>query len=380
MPFRFWTAWLISLHRKYGSVHRQLRALTILDGLIQNAGSRFQCAFADEPLLERLRFVATDPVSDADVKAKCKQLFGQWAVSYKNTPGMERIAALYRELPQRKKPVQQQQSKALRETEVDPDVNAFSHSVTVSGGGGPPKTLTTTMSASSSTSRPTTLSSQPSHTNASKSKFSRHKKSKTKPFSLEKEKPQLLQTLASSSVASTNLMNALKLINREDRRVSEDAETMQRFETCKMLRRQILRYIQFVESEQWLGSLIHANEELVNALMAFEVLDKSVEDDSDSDDDECNGDRTAAAKAARERDTAEAFAGLSFEHGASPAKPARPGMSIPTSLSLGKGRLADSDGSESEEDDEVDEEDENDPFADRNAVHEPRNGRSGLTW
>jgi len=368
------------LHRKYGSVHRQLRALTILDGLIQNAGSRFQGTFADEPLLERLRFVATDPVSDAEVKAKCKQLFGQWAVSYKNTPGMERIAALYRELPQRKKPVLQQQSKAVRETEVDPDVNAFSHSVTVSGGGGPPKALTTTMSASSSTSRPTTLSSQASLTNASKSKFSRHKKSKTKPFNLEKEKPQLLQTLASSSVASTNLMNALKLINREDRRVSEDVETMQRFETCKMLRRQILRYIQFVESEQWLGSLIHANEELVNALMAFEVLDKSVEDDSDSDDDEWNGDRTSAAKAARERDTVEAFAGLSLEHGTSPAKPARPGMSIPTSLSHGKGRLADSDESESEDDDEGDEEDENDPFADRNAVHEPRNGRSGLTW
>ena len=33
---------------KYGNVHRQLRALTILDGLIQNAGPRFQRAFADE--------------------------------------------------------------------------------------------------------------------------------------------------------------------------------------------------------------------------------------------------------------------------------------------------------------------------------------------
>jgi hypothetical protein len=34
---------------KYGNVHRQLRALILLDGLIQNAGSRFQrtvCIFA----------------------------------------------------------------------------------------------------------------------------------------------------------------------------------------------------------------------------------------------------------------------------------------------------------------------------------------------
>jgi hypothetical protein len=174
---------------------------------------------------ERLRFAATDPVSDAEVKAKCKQLFGQWAVSYKNTPGMERIAALYKELPQRKKPVEQQQSKVLKETEVEADHNPMGHSVTVSGGGAPAKSLRTPASGSSSTSKPVSLSSGPSLTSSSKSKFSRDKKSKGKPFNLEKEKPQLLQTIASASVASTNLMNALKLTNREDRRVSEDPKS-----------------------------------------------------------------------------------------------------------------------------------------------------------
>ena len=32
---------------KYGNMHRQLRALTILDALISNAGTRFQRTFAD---------------------------------------------------------------------------------------------------------------------------------------------------------------------------------------------------------------------------------------------------------------------------------------------------------------------------------------------
>lgn len=81
---------------KYGNVHRQLRALTILDGLIQNAGSRFQRAFADEPLLERLRVCATSDLTDPEVKKKCKILYGGWAREYKNTPGLERISALYR--------------------------------------------------------------------------------------------------------------------------------------------------------------------------------------------------------------------------------------------------------------------------------------------
>jgi hypothetical protein len=81
---------------KYGNVHRQLRALTILDGLIQNAGSRFQRTFADEMLLERLRVCGTSDLSDPLVRDKCKELFRSWAGEYKNTRGLERIAALYK--------------------------------------------------------------------------------------------------------------------------------------------------------------------------------------------------------------------------------------------------------------------------------------------
>jgi hypothetical protein len=42
--------------------------------------------------------------------------------------------------------------------------------------------------------------------------------------------------------------------------------------------------IQHVESEEWLGALIQANDQLVNALMTFEQLDTSIDADSDSDD------------------------------------------------------------------------------------------------
>jgi hypothetical protein len=39
-----------------------------------------------------------------------------------------------------------------------------------------------------------------------------------------------------------------------------------------------------VDSEQWLGALLHANDELVTALMTFEQLDNAIDEDSDSDD------------------------------------------------------------------------------------------------
>jgi hypothetical protein len=81
---------------KYGNTHRQVRALVLIDGLIQNAGPRFQRSFVDEPLLERLRVCGTSDLSDPEVRKKCSELFRGWATEYKSTPGLERIATLYK--------------------------------------------------------------------------------------------------------------------------------------------------------------------------------------------------------------------------------------------------------------------------------------------
>lgn len=346
------------MSRKYGNLHRQLRALTILDFLIQNAGDRFLREFADEPLLERLRIAATDSVSDPLVKQKCKQLFGQWAATYKNTPGMGGITALYRQLPKRKQPANQAKAKVLRESNPT-DEPPMGHTVSISAGDGP-----------------STVLSGPKHKHSSSKSLKKEKKDKKEkrsraPFNLEREKPELLQTLASSSVASTNLLNSLKLVNRETHRVSEDAEVLNRFETCKQLRRQILRYIQNVESEEFLGSLIHANEELVTALMAFEVLDKSVDYDSDSDQDVLETGWTPDRD-----DVNESFAGLVIN----PPKPPRPvrplSISVPSSSSRQARRTNDSDSeTETDEDD-----DENNPFGDRNEIRTPSIEKFQPTW
>ncbi|KAL2870325.1 LSB5 family protein [Aspergillus lucknowensis] len=338
---------------KYGNLHRQLRALTILDFCIQNAGDRFLREFADEPLLERLRIAATDSVSDPLVKEKCKQLFGQWAVSYKDTPGMERVTALYKQLPKRKQPANQAKAKVLRDVgnTTEPQLG---HTVSVSAGNGP-----------------STVLSSPKHSSSKAlKKEKKEKKLYNRSFNFEKEKPEMLQTLASSSVASTNLLNALKRVNRETHRVSEDAEVLNRFETCKQLRRQILRYIQHVESEEYLGSLIHANEELVSALMAFEVLDKSVDYDSDSDQDVLESGWTPD----RDSDLNESFTGLSINP-SRPPRPARPlKISVPSSSTHGPTY-----DSETESEFEADDDDENNPFGDRNAIKTPAVDQFGQT-
>lgn len=287
---------------------------------------------------------------DAEVRQKCNVLFRQWAVAYKGTPGLERIATLYKQLPHTKRP-RPEQSRVVRENEAEAareNASSPPSSPATARREAPPAQFP---QASSSAGRTVALGSAPL---PSSSLFKRDKKSKNKPFNLEKEKHQLLESIASASVASTNLMNALQLINREQQRVSENPEVMQRFETCKMLRRQILRYIQLVESDQYIGSLLSANDELVKALMAFEIMDKSIDDDSDSDQEP----HSAGPRHNRASSGAEtAMAGLSIEQ-APPAKPPRP-MSIPMPPALASGKQRAQSDSEPEEDDE-------DPFSDHN--------------
>ena len=350
--------------------------MTILDTLIENAGPRFQRGFADEPLLERLRVCATDSLSGPEVKKKCQVLFRQWASAYRSSPGMDRVVALQKELPKWKKPVTQQSSKVLKETEPNPNEDPFGNpadeAVSSPTTSSPIRSTFPPSSSQATSSSHSPFSLTSSHKEGKKSKLDKSgRKSKRKGFNLEQEKPQILQAIASSSMASTNLMNSLKLIDREHKRVSEDAETVLRFENCKQLRRQILRYIQHIESEQWLGSLIHANDALVDALMAFEILDKSVENDSDSEGIEWfDGENAAPAEPPRLREK-------SIDHGVAGLSLGRKQEKAHPNLLLNdRGGIKRDDDSDREEA----EEDSDDPFADSNAVHTPKGERPGMTW
>ncbi|KAI0433737.1 hypothetical protein F5Y09DRAFT_42972 [Xylaria sp. FL1042] len=389
---------------KYGSIHRQIRALVLLDGLIQNAGPRFQRTFIDEPLLERLRVCGTSDLSDPDVRKKCSELFRSWAAEYQNTPGLERVARLYKELPRRKQVVTQDKSKVLRETEQDPfrdsEDEAEQHK-------SPPPPQ---QAAQASSSRPPVSYPQPaqtiqsySHTRSSSgsgsffSSSSKDKKKKDKskkqsrPFKLEAEKESMKAAIAESSIAATNLNNALQSINREKERISENAVAVGRFEICKKLRRKILRYIHYVEDEQWLGGLLHANDELVLALMTFEQLDRSIDADSDSEDElaeQAHLYRMASEKHKQSMSPTDPaspsspvadMAGLSLNPSVPSRRSAPPRPSPPSKLPVPP-RAHSPPSHRSESDDDSAEEDENDPFADRNAVETPMVERGEPRW
>lgn len=426
-------------------MHRQLRALTLLDGLIQNAGPRFQRSFVDEMLLERLRVCGTSDMSDPDVRKKCSQLFRGWATEYKNTPGMERLARLYKELPQRKQVVTQAQSRVVRETEnpfdddedeADTAANAAAAAAARPGQASSSRPPVVPQTQTQPTGRIESFSSfgKSSKSKDKRSSTSGNNKKTRKPFNLETEKPVMKATIADASIATTDLTNTLQTINRELERISENEAAIQRFEKCKLLRRKILRYIYLVNSEEYLGSLLHANDELVTALMLFEQLDRSIGADSDSDDDlaeQAHRYRMIQEQAAKDKESGsgpnsptsavpdiaslnlgDATSGRSSKRNsgiaspppppAAPSRPAAPprrpsAMSKPVLGRIGarppvptaamvaadaaRNRPAGgaAGGDDSDGDSYVDD-DENDPFADRNAVGTPRVEQGEPRW
>ncbi|KAG6015852.1 hypothetical protein E4U54_002839 [Claviceps lovelessii] len=394
---------------KYGTVHRQIRALVLLDGLIQNAGPAFQRSFADEPLLERLRVCGTSGLSDPAVRNKCTELFRQWA-QYAGTPGLERVARLYRELPKRKVAMTQERSKVIRETEnpfgdddeeeeeeeaaeraraLEQEQDAAGPSPSNSKGHhhhDPWSSMAAAVDKANMMKAPLPSSSSSKSSSHNKSKPKSKSKGKgkgegkaRKALNPEEEKDKMKSVIAEASIASTGLMNSLQTINREKERVSENGTAVQHFEACKMLRRRILRYIHQIESEQWLGSLLHANDELVRALMAFEQLDQSIEADSDSDDElaeQAHRYRMITEKAQQDRAASGHIGSRSHDPGPSigndasapprPPRPAVPPRKSPVATAV--------------EADDDDDDDEDDPFGDRNVISTPGMERAEPQW
>jgi LAS seventeen-binding protein 5 len=139
--------------------------------------------------------------------------------------------------------------------------------------------------------------------------------------------------------------------------------------------------IHHVNSEQWLGALLHANDELVTALMTFEQLDRSIDADSDSDDEmahqahlyrrnfptppsHCSNLKyLVTTNKGKESDAAQQLAGLHIGASVPPPipRPAQPPRPV-----------------EPEEDEG--EEDENDPFGDKHAVSTPAVEKPEPRW
>lgn len=274
-------------------------------------------------------------MSDRRVRHKCRVLFPQWEVTARTVHEMQCFILLSRETASHYKRVAERealQAKHARKSHrSSSNSQSLTHSEENQPDGGAFGVYTGRSTHSSGDKR--------------RSRGSHH--SSTRSFDFKKEEKNIRESIASSNIASDNLMNALRLVNNQSQNVSENSDVSRRFKECKSLRRQMVRYIQNVTSEQYLGSLLKANENLVQAMENYDLMNKSADYSTDSEDGEYISSSAAPSSPP-------------------PARPPRPDHAA-------KPQFVNPPESESDEDDN--------PFGDRHAVHSPPSlDREGHSW
>ncbi|KAG5368690.1 Protein lsb5 [Yarrowia sp. C11] len=123
------------------------------------------------------------------------------------------------------------------------------------------------------------------------------------PLNAKIEKPRIQEVLAESHAAATNLNNALRMVNKDKGQLStQDAYATECFNKCRKLRKKVVRYIHGIHDDEFVGPLLHANEELIAALRHYDKLasthgsDSEPEDDWRHEDDEVDEVREQVAK------------------------------------------------------------------------------------
>ena len=106
-------------------------------------------------------------------------------------------------------------------------------------------------------------------------------------INMKKEAPKIKLLISDSLAASTNLQNCLVTLP-PNRNAMLDKQATDAFVKARNIRRKVLRYLQLVTGGEFLGSLIHANDELVAALGQYD--DHSWEDSESESDGGAAGD------------------------------------------------------------------------------------------
>lgn len=104
-------------------------------------------------------------------------------------------------------------------------------------------------------------------------------------INLEKETPKIKMLISDSLATAISLQNTLIALPKGTYS-TDDEECTAKFIQARAMRRKVLRYLQLITGGEFLGSLIHANEELVEALTKFDEAAGEVSLSSSDEEDE----------------------------------------------------------------------------------------------
>ncbi|GAA5880204.1 hypothetical protein JCM1840_004877 [Sporobolomyces johnsonii] len=258
---------------KYSSVHGQVRALTILNALVENCGTRFQSTFANERLVDRIKVLAGDPHTDPAVKKKLMRVLAGWHREFNDDPKMQLVAGLYKSCGGGKTVVsrsaateayEQQQARYDREAAARAERKAAAQRAKEAE------------------------KERIAKEKADKAQRKQQQTTRTRrpPFNFEQEKPKIMASVGQGAQSAQALINALQLVNREKESVTTNARVQECLEKAKTDRKAIVRYIQLVDTDEsgdYIGTLLATNEQIINAVQLYDRMSKPVDLDSDDE-------------------------------------------------------------------------------------------------
>ncbi|KDR85416.1 hypothetical protein GALMADRAFT_234278 [Galerina marginata CBS 339.88] len=235
---------------KHGNPHQQYRALVILKALVENCGQKFQNTFADGHMTDALKGISNDSTADRRVRKKLLLVLGSWRDQYKDDPSMAVVAGLYKQCHRDSKRVGQQELADMMGLSLNPEEKKR-------------------IEKHEAKMRAKKEKEDRARAEREREHDDRNKKKRV-PFDFEKDKPKVLASIVEASQASSNLVNAITLVNL----ATDSLETNERVQEClakaKQARKPVVRYIQLVENEEVIGTLIETNDRIVAALEMYE--------------------------------------------------------------------------------------------------------------
>ncbi|CAG8704006.1 15822_t:CDS:10 [Rhizophagus irregularis] len=205
---------------KYGNIHSQIRAITILKSLTENCGDKF---------VGSLRNMAISPYTDPRVHKRLLLLFAEWSTEFKNKPGYETLANLH---------------------------NGTTHRTSISNVGLAAK-----------------KDKEKSKSGTSGVRSKKGQQSETRPVTYSPEK--INETIGLATQNATNLVNALTLLSPGSD-LTKDTELQELVHKCKSSSEILMKMIPTaVTDKSRIGPLLQSNDQVTDALALYSEFNSS---------------------------------------------------------------------------------------------------------
>uniref|UniRef100_A0A0W0FG83 VHS domain-containing protein n=1 Tax=Moniliophthora roreri TaxID=221103 RepID=A0A0W0FG83_MONRR len=202
-------------------------AVQITSTLVENCGDKFRHTFADGQLTDALRQIATDRSADKRVQKKLKLVLLSWHEQFKSEPSMRTVSDLYLMF------------KEKRYSSEDPM------------GVMDPAALQARAEKEAKRKAKQEKEERARQEEEERKRQKQRAKTKRQPFNFEQahstsafEKPKVLGSIVEGSQASSNLVNAITLVNPEKESLQSNSRVQECLGQAKQVRKHIVRYIQ----------------------------------------------------------------------------------------------------------------------------------------